>query len=156
MTAGIRSTDGTTTLDDVADNLADLFDLLARAGLRLASDYPLNAQAVANSATAAAANAVATLAADQGKTLYLAGVQINASGATSGVAVNATITGLVGGTMNIAFTFPAGVLVPAQPVNITFKPPLPALGPNIAIVGTLPSGGSGNTQASISLQGYKA
>lgn len=120
------------------------------------SDYPSFAVPVAaNSGNAAAAIATATIAANPNKITYLTGVQISASGATSGLAVAPTITGLLGGTMTLAFVFPAGVLVSAQPLTIAFCPPIPAVGKNTAVVATLPSSGSGGTNAVINIQGYQ-
>lgn len=106
-----------------------------------------------SSGNAANAIATATVAAQGGKRFYLTTVNITASGATSGLAVAPTITGLVGGTRTFAFVFPAGVLVQSQPLSFSFYPPVPST-INTAVVGTLPASGSGGTNAAINLEGY--
>ncbi len=109
----------------------------------------------ASSGNMANASAVATLAAKAGVTNYLQGFQVTASGATAGLAVTGTVTGLLGGTMSFTFVFPAGVAVAAQPLIYYFEPALPASAPNTAIVVTVPAGGSGNTNATVSAQGFQ-
>jgi hypothetical protein len=123
-------------------------------GVVIAQPYPSFAEPFGvSSGNAAAAIATATVPAKGGKRYYLSGLNVTASGATSGLAVNVTVTGLVGGTRTYAFVFPAGVLVQAQPLNIAFYPPVPST-INTAVVGTLPSSGSGGTNAAINLEGF--
>lgn len=107
-------------------------------------------------ASANGANAIntATMAAQSGKTNYVCQVTFTADGATSGIAVAPTITGLLGGTRTFAFNFPAGVLVGAQPLVLNFNPCLPASATNTAISAVLPAGGAGNTQASADIEGW--
>lgn len=109
---------------------------------------------VNSSGVVANANAVATLAGNSEQTVYLAGVHMNALGATALANVTATITGLRGGTMSFKFQFPAGVTAIATPVNMTFPFPLAAVGPGTNIVVTLPAGGAGNTDAIANAQGF--
>jgi len=109
---------------------------------------------IGSSGNVANASAVATLAGTSGKTTYITGFQLTASGSTLGLDVTATITGLTT-TMSFTFTFPAGVLVPAQPVVVTFPQPIPASAANTAIVVTLPAGGGGNTNATATAQGFQ-
>ncbi len=109
---------------------------------------------IGSSGNVANASAVATLAGTAGKTTYITGFQLTASGSTLGLDVTATITGLTT-TMSFTFTFPAGVLVPAQPVVVTFPQPIPASAVNTAIVVTLPAGGGGNTNATANAQGFQ-
>lgn len=124
-------------------------------GVRLTSQYPgLATPVAAYSGTLAAAIGTVTLPGVAGKTLYLTGVLITSSGATSGLAVAPTITGLLGGTMTLAHVFPAGVLVQSVPTQLCFNPGIPAAGPGVSIVGVLPSSGSGGTNATINLFGY--
>lgn len=119
-------------------------------------DYPPGATAVGNSSgNVANGSAVATLAAAAAKTTYITGFQITASGATAGLAVVVTVAGLLGGTQSFIFVFPAGVLVGALPLQIALPKPLPASAVNTAIVVTCPAGGSGNTNAAVSAQGYQ-
>lgn len=104
-------------------------------------------QLAASSGNVANAAAVATLPAVAGKTNYLSGINLNGSGATAASVVEATITGLSGGTLVVTVAVPAGVTAALTPVNITFNPPLPASAPDTAIVVTLPALGAGNTNA---------
>jgi hypothetical protein len=89
---------------------------------------------------------------------YVTSAVLTASGATAGLAVNATLTNIdngfaAGSTVNLAFVFPTGVAVAAQPVTVSFNPPLPALLGQSAVL-TLPAGGAGNTNASATLTGF--
>lgn len=111
-------------------------------------------QVAASSGNVAAASAVATLPAVAGKTNYLSGVQIMGAGATAASVVQATITGLLGGTLTIPVAVPAGANVGVQPIALSFYPPLPASAPNTAITVTVPSLGAGNTNAVANAQGY--
>jgi hypothetical protein len=110
-----------------------------------------------SSGNVANASAVATLAA-QGTDLvnYITGFEVTASGATAGLPVLVTVTGVKGGTLTYIFVFPAGALVAAQPLLIEFPQPLAASAANVAIVVTCPAGGAGNTNASVSAHGYAA
>lgn len=101
------------------------------------------------------ANAVATLAGATGKTTYITGFQCTASGATTALPVNVTVTGVITGTMTYTFTFPAGVLIAATPLLVTFPTPVPASAANTAIVVTLPASGLGGTNAACNAQGYQ-
>jgi len=107
-----------------------------------------------SSGNVANASAAASLAAVSGKTNYITGFQCTASGSTAGLAVNVTVTGLIGGTATYSFVFPVGVLVAAQPLTVNFTQPLKASAANTAITVTLPAGGAGNTNAAVSVQGF--
>lgn len=107
-----------------------------------------------SSGNVAAASAVAALPAVASKTNYCTGFQITASGSTLGLPVSVTLAGILGGTLTYTFTFPAGVLVPATPLVVTFPDPIPASAVNTAITLTCPSGGGGNTNATANIQGY--
>ncbi len=120
-----------------------------------AAGVPADVAAVqASSGNVANAAAVATLASAAGKTAYITGFQATAAGATTGLPVTVTVAGLAGGTASYTFAFPAGVLVAATPLIVKFPVPLPASGPGVDIVVTLPAGGSGNTHAAVSAQGF--
>jgi hypothetical protein len=108
----------------------------------------------ASSGNVANASAVATLAAVAGKTNYLSGLVLSAGGATLGLPVSATVTGLAGGTATFTFAAPAGALIAATPLVLNFNPPIPASGVNVAIVVTLPALGAGNTNAAATAWGY--
>jgi hypothetical protein len=109
---------------------------------------------VASSGNVAAAAATATLAAVAARTNYITGFQITASGATAALTVNATVTGLKGGTLTYTFVFPAGVDVPATPLNVAFPEPMPANAANLAISVSLPASGAGGTHAAVNVQGF--
>lgn len=109
----------------------------------------------ASSGNVANGAAVATLVGVAGKTTYITGFQITAAGATAALVVTVTVVGTVTGTMSYTFTFPAGAAVGATPLAITFPAPVPASAVNTAIVVTLPAGGAGNTNATVSAQGFQ-
>ena len=118
--------------------------------------YPAAAVPITNSsANQANANAIATLPAAAAKFTYLTGFQVTASGATLGLAVTVTVVGVVTGTMNYTFSFPAGALIAATPLIVTFPIPIPSSAVNTAIVVTLPAGGAGNTNATAVAQGFQ-
>lgn len=100
-----------------------------------------------SSGNVANASAIATLAAVAAKTNYLTGFEVTASGATAASIVLVAVTGLLGGTLTYIFTVPAGVLLAAAPLVVSFNPPLPASAVNTAIVVTCPALGAGNTNA---------
>ena len=122
------------------------------------SDVPImKSGAVASSGNVANANAVSTLAAKVGQVGYLTGFQLTAGAATAAAAVTATVTGLAGGTMSISFGFPSTASgIGGASLSASFYPALQASAANTAIVVTLPAGGSGNTIAATSLQGFYA
>jgi hypothetical protein len=107
-----------------------------------------------SSGNVANANAVATLTPANDRLAFLSGFELSAVGATAGLAVVATITGLLGGTLSYIFTFPTGATVGAVPLVVLFDPPIPATAKGTAIVVTLPAGGAGNTNAAACAHGY--
>jgi len=109
----------------------------------------------ASSGNVAAATATATLPAVAGKTTYLSGLMITGSGATAGLPVSVTVTGLAGGTMTFTYCAAAGVLVANTPLYIDFDPDMPGSAVNTAIVVTCPSLGAGNTNNTVSVWGYQ-
>lgn len=109
----------------------------------------------ASSGNVANGSAVATLAGVAAKTTYIAGFQVTAGGATAGADVTVTVAGVITGTMSYTFTFPTGAVVPAQPLIVSFYPPIPASAVNTAVVVTVPAGGTGNTNTTVSAQGFQ-
>ncbi len=109
-----------------------------------------------SSGNKAAATAAAALAAQAGKTNFLAGFSVTGSGATTGLPVIVTVTGVLGGTLSYIHTFPAGVLVPCQPLVVKFDPPIPASAVNTAITVSCPTSGSGGTHNAVNANGYYA
>lgn len=114
------------------------------------SQTPL-VNASGNKANAAAA---ATLTGTASTTVYLAGFECTATGATTGLGVTVTVTGVLGGTLSYTFAFPAGVLVEANDLIVAFNPPLPASAVNTPIVVSMPAGGTGNTNATTVAHGF--
>lgn len=117
--------------------------------------YPNAATPVTGaSGNVANASAVAALPAVASKTNYISGLQLTAGGATAAACVTATVTGLISGTASYTFCAPAGATVGANPLDLTFYPPVPASAANTAITVTLPALGAGNTNATAAVQGY--
>lgn len=110
----------------------------------------------ATSGNVANAVATATLAGAASKTTYISGFQVYGSGATTGLVVSCTVTGIVG---PVTFSYPyvavAGVLLPNTPLNVTFDPPLPANAANTSIVVSCPALGAGNTNNSVNANGFR-
>lgn len=108
----------------------------------------------ASSGNVAAAVAAATLPAVLNKTNFLSGFDVTSAGATAAAVVNLTITGLLGGTRSYVYTAVAGATLANPNLVVNFDPPLPASGPNVAIVVSLPSLGAGNTNACVNAEGF--
>lgn len=107
-------------------------------------------------ATVAAAAQTATLAAaGAGTKNFLTDVVVTGLGATAGTAVDMLITGVEGGTKTVKVGVPAGATVPITPHVLKFDPAWPASADNTAITVELPSFGSGNTQASLLVRGFR-
>lgn len=121
------------------------------------SEYPIGATPlIAASGNVAANSAVATLAGVAGKTTYITGFSVTGAGATVGLVVGVTVTGLIGGvtaTYNLAAV--AGALLSNAPLMIQFIKPIPASATNTSIVVTVPSLGLGNTNSSVVAHGYQ-
>ena len=109
----------------------------------------------AASGNVAAAAAVATLPGAPGLTTFISGFEITASGATAASCVNATVAGVVSGSLTYTFCAPAGITAEAPPLIVNFNPPIPAASVNTAIMVTLPSLGAGNTNATVVTHGFQ-
>jgi hypothetical protein len=107
------------------------------------------------SGNVAAAPAVATLPGAPGLTTFISGFEITASGATAATCVNATLAGVVSGALIYTYCVPTGVASLASPLVVSFTPPLPAASVNTPISVTLPSLGSGNTNATVVAHGFQ-
>jgi hypothetical protein len=120
------------------------------------NEYPQGATALtASSGNVAAATATATLAGATDKTTYVCGFTITSTGATAAAVVNATLTGVVTGTMTFTYAAVAGATVANQPLVVSFSHCIPASAINTAIVLSLPSLGTGNTNAAVNLWGFR-
>lgn len=116
--------------------------------------YPPGNAVAGNSGNVANATATATLTASAGRTNYLNGIVVTAGGATVAAVVTCTVTGLQGGTMTFIYGAPLGVGLLATPLMLDFSQPLPASGPNVAIVISCPALGVGNTNMAITARGH--
>lgn len=106
--------------------------------------------------TSAAASAMApALAAVAGSTTYLSGFYVDGLGATAGSVIEVTVTGLLGGTMTLKLTIPAGVTTAlANRIFVALGRPIPASAPNQAITLNVPSFGANNTSAVSGIWGF--
>jgi hypothetical protein len=106
------------------------------------------------SSVGAAGTITATIAAVAGKTAYLSSLTITGTGATAATVVAATVAGP---GVTLSFQIPVPVIattIGIAPMVIPFSRPIPASGPNVAIVITLPSFGAGNTAVAIAATGF--
>ena len=111
-------------------------------------------QIFGDSGNVAAATATATLAAATGVITYCTGFEVTAGGATAASVVTATLTDGTW-TKSYTFGFPAGAGVAALPLVVEFNPPLAASAENTAITLSVPSGGTGNTHSTASMEGFQ-
>ena len=109
----------------------------------------------AASGNVAAGVATATLAASGSKLTYITGFEITSDGATVGVCVNPTVTGVVTGTLTFTYCAPAGALLAANPLIVEFPQPIPSSAVNTAVAVSLPSLGTGSTNATVTAHGYQ-
>lgn len=120
------------------------------------AEYPTNASAItAASGNVAAASAAATLSGAVDKTTYICGFSITSTGSTAAAVVSPTITGTISGTLTFTYASVAGATASNQPVVVNFSHCIPASATNTSIVVTLPSLGTGNTNATVNAWGYR-
>jgi len=125
------------------------------AAVGMVSQYPAGATPVAaSSGNVAAAVATATLAGAAGRTTYLTGFQVTGSGATAGLPVIVTVTGIIGGTLSYIYTATVGILLPNTPLAVAYAPALAASAVNTSIAVSCPSLGLGNTNNTVVAHGY--
>jgi hypothetical protein len=135
--------------------LAFLFCLLSSpswAQVGAAPLYPAGAAPLTAATTATTGAMTVTLGGVPGRTTYICGWHITSAGTTAGIAVAATITGIITvGTLPLTYAFVSsgqGFLAAALPLCI------PASGQNTQIVVTVPGGGAGTT-ASLFAWGFQ-
>jgi hypothetical protein len=129
------------------------FDLFGNQGI---APYPGGAVALtAASGNVAAATATATLAGAAGKTTYITGFTVSGAGATAGLPVSVTVTGIVTGTLTYTYAAATGALVANTPLIIQFPMPIPASAPNTAIVVSCPTLGAGATNNTVNAYGFQ-
>jgi hypothetical protein len=96
------------------------------------------------SATGTTGAITATLTGVAGRTTYICGFVVTSGGTTGALAVNLTVTGTIGGTLNFTYIFVSsgqGLLGVALPGCIASS------GQNTNIVVNVPAGGAGTTVA---------
>ena len=97
----------------------------------------------------------ATLAAAAGKTTYISGLQVTEKNPTAAADITVTTTGLTTNqTWNMSLLATAATVLHPSPLIMMFEPPIPASGPNVAIVVTSGAAGTAGL-ASVNLQGYQ-
>lgn len=103
-----------------------------------------------------AGNAIltASLAAEVGKTNFLAGVYVDVPGATAGSIIDVTVTNTIGGTIHIPYGVATGAAIDGPLKLLTFSPPIPGSAPNTIMTITVPAAGAGNTQQSCGIWGF--
>lgn len=117
---------------------------------------PAGATSLSTGTIAAATAMAAVLAAAAGKTTYISGFQVTGMGASTAVAVLATVTGVLGGTLPYYVGVPVNTVLSAvTPLVVAFAPPIPASAASLNIQVNVGSFGSGNTNAAVVAQGYR-
>ena len=114
----------------------------------------------ATSGNVAAATATATLAAPPAQMRWnITGFEITGLGATAGAGVSVTISGLDAGagatsTATYSFASVTGVTLQDTPLTVSFAAcPITGL-PGTAVSISMPSLGSGNTNAAVNIHGF--
>lgn len=104
----------------------------------------------------AAASGTATLAHDSNYTVFVTGFEITGSGATAASVVQATLGPVIGNkTLSYEIAVPAGATVGVAPLIVQFPVPIPAKDLATDIVLTVPSFGTGSTNACGNIHGFK-
>lgn len=117
---------------------------------------PSGAVALAGSSGNIANNtASATLSSATGKTAYITGFIVSDSGATVGLPVSVTVTGLLGGTLTFTYTAIAGALLSNQPLSVSFPYPIPASATAQDITVSCPALGVGSTNNTVVAYGFR-
>lgn len=153
--SSIRPQDARSNENDMEENASYNMVFNGTSWDRFRSPYQLaQTPLIAGSGNVANAAAAATLTGTATTTVYLSGFEMTGGGATAGLVVTCTVTGLLGGTRSYTFSFAAGALLPDSPLQVAYVPPLPASAVNTAIVVSCPAGGVGNTNATMVAHGY--
>ena len=112
-------------------------------------------QLTSSSGNVSNATATATLAGAAGKTTYIQGFIVTGSGATLGLPVTVTITGVTGGTLHFVYCAAVGILAGNTPLVISFAAPISASAENTTISVSCPSMGLGNTNNAVVAYGFQ-
>jgi len=119
--------------------------------------YPIGALArCASSGNVANATATATLSSAANVTNYITGFEVTGAGATAGLPVTVTVTGLIGGvTLSYTYDFASSPTTGNLPLVVDFLPAIPASGANTAIAVSCPASGLGGTNNTVTVHGYR-
>ena len=118
-------------------------------------EYPMGAIPVnAGSGNIANNTAAGTMPADAARFNYLSGFDVTFSGATAGLVVVATLTGIAGGPLSYIVSAPVGATVGGPALSRSFPQPLRSTAINTAITLSVPALGLGNTNIAVNLYGY--
>jgi hypothetical protein len=107
------------------------------------------------SGNVANAIAIANLTGVAGKTNYITGFKVTGSGATAALPVTVKLTGVTGGERDYTYGAAAGVLVMNNGLDVQFPGGLAATAANTTILVTCPALGSGNTNNTVTAEGYQ-
>lgn len=109
----------------------------------------------AASANGAATQITATISGVSGRMTYLEGFDVTGLGATAAGSINITVTGTAN-TLTYTLQIPSGVTAALTNggLFVRFPTPIPSSAQNTNIVVTVPTFGSGNTQASVVAYGF--
>jgi hypothetical protein len=108
-----------------------------------------------SSGNQANATATATLAGVALKTTYITGFEVTGAGATAGLPVIVTVTGVLGGTLSYIYTAATGATLANTPLQVEFPEPVPASAVNTAIVVSCPALGLGATNNAVVAHGFQ-
>ncbi|HZS57544.1 MAG TPA: hypothetical protein VFA65_24300 [Bryobacteraceae bacterium] len=140
-------------LTEALNNLNQTTSSVASNSSAQLPNVPAGASVQFSSAHGGATNVTASFGGASGVTTYLNGFIITSSGSTSAAAVNATVSD-GHWTLNFAYVTQSGVTTSNLPYVVNFPTPLPATTQQTAITITLPSLGTGNTQAAVVIYGF--
>jgi hypothetical protein len=119
--------------------LTSLSDYLAQ--ISGANDTPV----IVASGNVASAAAVATIPPSAGYLTHLVGFRVSGLGATAGLAVIVTVTGVADDSLEFSYVAKAGVLLANEELEVIFPFPIAAADDDTDIVITCPDLGDGNT-----------
>lgn len=130
-------------------------ELLVTLGLNSGFDPSAAQSPQAQSSSGANAVQTATITPGAGVTAFITTLRIEGLGATGATEVQATLTGVLGGTITYPVSVPAGATTPITPVTDSFGTRgLPGSAAGQAISLSLPAFGAGNTFEEASITGY--
>lgn len=121
-------------------------------GVSTGINYPQGAQPLAISAQGTTGAVAAALAASTTRLTWICGFVITSGGTSSAIVGDATVSGILGGTLHFAYVAVSsgqGIL------GVAFPQCLPSSAINTAIVVTAPAAGAGTTAEDVVAWGYQ-